>query len=49
MRGPTKEKKGPATIRAVAAVADNRATVAFAATVGSTWPLPPSPPRALYI
>lgn len=49
MRGPTKEKNGPATIKAVPAVAERRATVAFAATVGSTWPDPPSPPSALYI
>lgn len=35
--------------RAVPAVAERRATVAFAATVGSTWPEPPRPVRALYI
>jgi hypothetical protein len=35
-RGPTQEKSGPTINRAVAAVADNRATVALAATVGST-------------
>jgi hypothetical protein len=48
-RGPTKENSGPAMNNAVAAVADSRATVALAATVGSTCPDPPKPPRALYI
>ena len=46
-RGPVYENRGPTMNRAVPAVAERRATVAFAATVGSTWPEPPSPPRAL--
>jgi hypothetical protein len=40
---------GPTMKRAVPAVAERRATFAFAATVESTWPEPPRPERALCI
>lgn len=47
--GPSLSKMGPAKNTAVPAVAARTATVAFSATVGSTWPEPPIPVRALYI
>lgn len=49
MRGPTREKMGLAMKSAVAAVVESNAKDALVATVGSTWPEPPRPVRALYI
>ncbi|GMF76564.1 unnamed protein product [Aspergillus oryzae] len=48
-RGPMRSKIGPTTKSAVPAMAESKATFAFAATVPSTWPEPPIPVRALYI